>query len=157
MAITCALTTEQLNTLYKHLYKSMTSSKDAFDVMNYMRNLYSAINAKSATPEDGPKNAAKFLQVVPRLMVSIAINDPKIAINFDTVRKAQQTFENTDTGFGSIVNTLEDNTLELSLEALGTIYQQRFTPTEIDVDTAETRDTEVIAKPSNSLILLFKR
>ena len=156
MAITCALTTEQLNTLYKHLYKSMTSSKDAFDVMNYMRNLYSAINAKSATPEDGPKNAAKFLQVVPRLMVSIAINDPKIAINFDTVRKAQQTFENTDTGFGSIVNTLEDNTLELSLEALGTIYQQRFTPTEIDVDTAETRDTEVIAKPSNSFTTTFQ-
>jgi hypothetical protein len=134
----------------------MTSSKGAFDVMNYMRDLYSAINARSATPEDGPKNAAKFLQVVPRLMASIAINDSSIAINFDTVRKAQQAFENDDTGFGSIINTLEDNTLEASLEALATIYQQRFTPTEAAVDTAEIRDTEVIAKPSNSFTTTFQ-
>jgi hypothetical protein len=154
MAFICTLSEKQLSNLYNHLYKSMVDSTGPFDVTFYMKDLYKKMVDNSANKEDGQKNAVKFLQSVPRLMATIALDNPSIDIDFDKVRKAQKDFENVNKGFANIVLSLgTDNSLKESAEALAIIYKQRFSKNDNAVDTAEP---STVKKPSSSFTTTFQ-
>jgi hypothetical protein len=134
MNIVCVLSDKQLNNLYKHVYKSMTDSSDSFDLMNYMRDLFQKI--KQTAVESGVENpnihAAKFVQIVPRIVADIAMNNLNIDIDLNSVRNAIKTFEETSNndlskGLNKAIQELNyEQQTEMSAAALKALYETRF-------------------------------
>jgi glutaredoxin 2 len=129
MAINCALTDDQINNLYKHVYASMIASPEAFDVTNYMRDLFQSIKNKAAetVPEEANLHAAKFLQVVPRLIADIALENPNINVDLNTVRNSMFAFENPSKGLEAAIKELNSaDQQQKALKALKQLYKERF-------------------------------
>lgn len=68
--ITCALTKDQINIVYKRVYKELSTKGQDFNPDTFMKELFDKI-AKNSTPE----NAANFLQTVPSIIASQLITD----------------------------------------------------------------------------------
>lgn len=131
MAINCALNDTQINNLYKHVYASMISSPQAFDVTNYMRDLFQSIKNKAAetVPEEANLHAAKFLQVVPRLVADIALENPNINVDLNAVRNSMFAFENPSKGLEAAIKELDSSDqIDKALKALKSLYKERFDP-----------------------------
>jgi hypothetical protein len=124
--INCTLTPAQLENLYKHLYASMIGTQK-FDPMGYMKDLYLKIKSRSSDAAVGEANAVKFLQNVPRLMAEIALSDNKVNLDFNKLLTLKRDFENIESGFGFMISELgKSETLELNINALKDLYNQRF-------------------------------
>jgi hypothetical protein len=68
--ITCALTKDQINIVYKKVFKELSTKGQDFNPDSFMKELFDKI-AKNSTPE----NAANFLQIVPSIIASQLITD----------------------------------------------------------------------------------
>jgi hypothetical protein len=151
--INCTLTPAQLENLYKHLYASMIGTQK-FDPMGYMKGLYLKIKSRSSDAAVGEANAVKFLQNVPRLMAEIALSDNKVNLDFNKLVTLKRDFENVESGFGFMISELgKSETLELSINALKDLYNQRFN----QPYTEDTEIEEFIALPTSGLTSTFQQ
>jgi hypothetical protein len=151
--INCTLTPAQLENLYKHLYASMIGTQK-FDPMGYMKDLYLKIKSRSSDAAVGEANAVKFLQNVPRLMAEIALSDNKVNLDFNKLVTLKRDFENVESGFGFMISELgKSETLELSINALKDLYNQRFNQPYVE----DTEIEEFIPLPTSGLTSTFQQ
>jgi hypothetical protein len=145
MSIRCALSENQLKNLYKHVYKSMTTS-ESFDALEYVRSLFTKIKENSETPEEGINNAIKFVEVVPRMIAQISFLSELKNVNIDlnAVRDLMVAFENPVEGFKEIVDA---GAAEKAVIGLKHLYNNRFTP---EVIVNDNNVEEAVKLPNTS-------
>ena len=113
--ISCALSSTQIENLYKDLYKNMSNlgKGQTFDPNAYMSKLFSDIKNKR-----DKETAAKFVQPIPRLLTNIAMRYPDIEVSVDGVRRLIKQYEDVNSGINKIIADLDEVDTTKSLQAL---------------------------------------
>jgi hypothetical protein len=141
MKITCALSPTQLEKLYKLVYKNIITAVEkgdtTFDPNVYMQDLFTKMADNSS--ED---NAAKFIQQVPILLVSIQAT-PKVfrsGIKFPEgtdLRELDSRYTNSETGIGEILKDFGSSNINDLRSKVQMNARTQFDPTERDLEEQE--------------------
>ena len=152
MKITCALTVDQVEKLYKHAYKSIKigmKENIPFNVDNYMNIMFDKIANKT-----NEANAAKFVQQLPALLTiaSMQQDTQDAVLEGSDLRKLNQTFRNPDDGF---VNTLRTFRPDLSPEEFEKLVNEKkeeiLTPKEVTDEEKLNEFVELRLRPFSPL------
>lgn len=122
MKITCAISPSQIQNLYKHAYAKMYKAlqqKEDFNAEAYMRDLFEKI---AKTKDEA--TAAKFLQQVPSVLGTLALNSKLIDLDVkvDPLRALIKKFKNEENG---IVDTIKYFRPEVSQETLDYLVNEK--------------------------------
>ena len=118
MKITCAISQQQADKLYKTIYKSLSTSLEtgeSFDANKYMENLFNSIADRK--DED---TAVKFLQQVPSLIRAIAAKPAFDALDLklDPIKELSTDFKDLDKGFDNVLKYFKPQMTQRSKMAL---------------------------------------
>ena len=119
MKMTCAISQQQAEKLYKNVYKSLSESLKStdkiFDADKYMENLFNIIDDKK--DED---TAIKFLQQVPSIIRVIASKPAfdDLDLKLDPIKDLGKSFKNIDKGFDNVLKHFKPQMTQRSKMAL---------------------------------------
>jgi hypothetical protein len=119
MKMTCAISQQQAEKLYKNVYKSLSESLKStdkiFDADKYMENLFNSIADKK--DED---TAIKFLQQVPSIIRVIASKPAfdDLDLKLDPIKDLGKSFKNIDKGFDNVLKHFKPQMTQRSKMAL---------------------------------------
>jgi hypothetical protein len=117
--MTCAISQQQAENLYKNVYKSLSESLKStdkiFDADKYMENLFNSIADKK--DED---TAIKFLQQVPSIIRVIASKPAfdDLNVKLDPIKDLSISFKNIDKGFDNVLKHFKPQMTQRSKMAL---------------------------------------
>ena len=117
--MTCAISQQQAEKLYKNVYKSLSESLKStdkiFDADKYMENLFNSIADKK--DED---TAIKFLQQVPSIIRVIASKPAfdDLDLKLDPIKDLGKSFKNIDKGFDNVLKHFKPQMTQRSKMAL---------------------------------------
>ena len=119
MKMTCAISQQQAENLYKNVYKSLSESLKStdkiFDADKYMENLFNSIADKK--DED---TAIKFLQQVPSIIRVIASKPAfdDLDVKLDPIKDLGKSFKDIDKGFDNVLKHFKPQMTQRSKMAL---------------------------------------
>ena len=103
--INCALTPKQLASIYKVTWLSMKDQNKKFDPDTFMQSIFDKIKDKSDV-----ENAAKFIQPIPDLVISLAVANRKelkglgLKVDFNELDSISESFFDEENGISTIIN-----------------------------------------------------